>query len=294
MANDYQQFLDFAGGAYGTNARLLRAINQRENSGRSTFDVNNWDSNARAGTPSGGPFQFIKPTFDAFARQAKSANPRAWAGIPVDWKNPKAQALAASWAMANGKGGHWSTYKAAKADAGGVVAGAIRGDRAPVVSGGVSGGSNKAAAIGLIFGDDPVFNMAAQSAASAKPSVQGPVVQTGAGVPARLPGEKGWQYLQRIGSSMFGLKNDPGDSQTTGGKHTAGSNHYKGKAIDFGNGRNSEAQLNKFHSYLNQNRGALGVDELIWKAPGHYDHLHVSTLKSKRPSKLGVLKGTGA
>lgn len=165
---------------------------------------------------------------------------------------------------------------------------------APVASQGVSGGSNKAAAIGLIFGDDPVFNMAAQSAASAKPSVQGPVVQTGAGVPARLPGEKGWQYLQRIGSSMFGLKNDPGNSQSTGGKHTAGSNHYKGKAIDFGNGRNSEAQLNKFHSYLNQNRGALGVDELIWKAPGHYDHLHVSTLKSKRPSKLGVLKGTGA
>lgn len=165
---------------------------------------------------------------------------------------------------------------------------------APVASQGVSGGSNKAAAIGLIFGDDPVFNMAAQSAASAKPSVQGPVVQTGAGVPARLPGEKGWQYLQRIGSSMFGLKNDPGNSQSTGGKHTAGSNHYKGKAIDFGNGRNSEAQLNKFHSYLNQNRGALGVDELIWKAPGHYDHLHASTLKSKRPSKLGVLKGTGA
>lgn len=119
-------FLDTAASAYGFDPEVLASVHRRENSGRLTFDVNNWDSNAAAGTPSGGPFQFIKPTFSAYARQARQANPAAWRGVPMSWRNPKAQALAASWAMANGKGSAWSTFDKAVAEAGGIQRGPVR------------------------------------------------------------------------------------------------------------------------------------------------------------------------
>jgi len=121
-----------AAAAYGTNPKLLRGINQREQSGTSNFVVNDWDSNAQRGTPSGGPFQFIQPTFSAYARQAQQANPQAWKGVKADWKNPYAQALAASWALANGKGKAWTTYSKALADAGGQVKGPAQTTPAPV------------------------------------------------------------------------------------------------------------------------------------------------------------------
>lgn len=105
------------------------------------------------------------------------------------------------------------------------------------------------------------------------------------GVPKRKPGEPGWKYLQRIGQSMFGLKNDPGNSQTTGGKHSAGSRHYAGQAIDFGDARNSKQQLQAWHDYLDANRQALGLAELIWQAPGHYNHVHAATARTSKGLK---------
>lgn len=110
MATSWQQQLQHAAEAYGTDLGLLKYINQKEQSGSDRFVVNDWDSNAKRGTPSGGPFQFIQPTFDAYARSAKEANPEAWRNVSLDWRNPQAQALAASWAFANGKGSAWSTY----------------------------------------------------------------------------------------------------------------------------------------------------------------------------------------
>lgn len=129
--------LDTAAAAYGVNPAVVRAINRREQSGTSNFVVNDWDTNAAAGTPSGGPFQFIKPTYTAFARQARQANPAAWKGVSNDWRNPYAQALAASWAFANGKGSHWSTYEKALSDAGGRLRG-VRETRPAPVSGAAS------------------------------------------------------------------------------------------------------------------------------------------------------------
>lgn len=107
---------------------------------------------------------------------------------------------------------------------------------------------------------------------------------TGKGAPARLPGEPGWKYLQRVASSLFGLKNDPGDSQTTGGAHTAGSNHYAGKAIDFGNGRNPTTSLQKWDAYVNANSETLGIGEhiAIGSQSDHMDHSHTATLKSSK------------
>lgn len=102
------KMIEFAAAAYGANPNLLKTIADRE----SSFDpkiFNNWDSNAKAGTPSAGLFQFIKATFTAFARQAREANKAAWRGVPMEWLNPLAQALAAAWAFTHGKAGHWTT-----------------------------------------------------------------------------------------------------------------------------------------------------------------------------------------
>lgn len=85
--------------------------------------------------------------------------------------------------------------------------------------------------------------------------------------PAMRPGEPGWHYLQRLGSSMFGLRNDPGNSQTNGGRHTAGSEHYSNRAIDFGNARNSRSALNAWKAYA----ASIGLDVL-----DEGDHIHVS------------------
>lgn len=89
------------------------------------------------------------------------------------------------------------------------------------------------------------------------------------------PGEQGWRFLQRFGIG-FGLRNDPGNSQTTGGRHTPGSPHYAGLAIDYGDARNTKQQLDTFAAWLNKNRKALGLQRVIWQAPGHYDHLDVA------------------
>jgi hypothetical protein len=152
----------------------------------------------------------------------------------------------------------------------------------------------------MIFGDDP-FMQAMIARRSAEPVDPGfaptkpaPTATTpasgGKDVPARRPGEPGWKYLQRIGG-MFGLKNDAGDSQTTGGKHTANSNHYKGKAIDYGNVKNSPEQISKFINYVKANKEALGADEIIWQSDGHYNHGHVSTkFAAKKPTPVRPAK----
>ncbi len=94
----------------------------------------------------------------------------------------------------------------------------------------------------------------------------------------RKPGEPAYLYLQRLGQKLFGLENDPGDHQTTGGQHMQGSEHYKGKAIDFGNARNTEAQLAQWRAFINQNRDALGVTQLINEG----DHTHVAIARSNK------------
>lgn len=289
-----------AGLAYGTNPALLAAINKYEQSGTSNFVVNDWDSNAAAGTPSGGPFQFIKPTFDVFARQAREANPQAWRGVKFDWRDPQAQALAASWAFANGKGSHWSTYKKALSDVGGKTKGAT-GVASMVRSGGVSGPSEgmpggKAAALRFIFDDSPIIQLAASRLSQPAPVVgSGPMGRGGGGkdgVPARRPGETGQQYLDRVLMAKFGLKHDPdmdpgpGHQQMTGGKH-AGRGHGDGRATDFGDARNDPATLAAADDYLDRNAKALGL-KFAWYGDddaGHRDHLHAETLRAIRGGK---------
>jgi hypothetical protein len=287
-------FLSYAGEAYGTDDRLLRAIRQLENSGRDSFDVNRWDSNAAAGTPSGGPFQFIKPTFDAFARQARQANPGAWRGVRLDWRDPRAQALAASWAFANGKGSHWSTFSKAKGMLGSMKSLPSSGVPASAGSGTANAtpvSGNRAAAISLIFGDDPVFQMAAMggpSVASTPTRGAGAPAAEGKGFFARRKGETGQQYLDRLLQKKFGLQHDPGNSQTTGGRHAPNSYHYRGTATDYGDARNSRATLNSAVDWIDRNRGNFvgGIAELFGPGDaGHPHSMHVATARSLRTPK---------
>lgn len=295
--NSRQSLLAEAGAAYGTNPRLLDAINRREQSGTLDFIVNDWDSNAAAGHPSGGPFQFIEPTFNDFAARARKANPAAWQGVPFDWRNPKAQALAASWAMANGKGSHWSTYGKALKDAGGAK-GPTSAPKTPGAapaqqSYGLTAGPVGTTAASSLLDDDSFLRsyMERQTYAPPAPATQrsaGPAAPsggmgTGKGVPARRKGETGQQYLDRILMGKFGLKHDRGNAQTTGGSHK-GRGHYDGRATDFGDAKSTPAQLQAAENYLEANAEALGLKLSLYgdDEEGHGDHLHAETLRSMR------------
>lgn len=101
---------------------------------------------------------------------------------------------------------------------------------------------------------------------------------------------KNWKDLQKL-ARQFGLENDPGNYQTTGGNHEAGSLHYSGRAVDFGDARNSPDRLKKFSKYLSRHAGMLGINEIAYNPmgwgvdqghripgmtwEGHDDHLHV-------------------
>lgn len=292
-----------AGSAYGINPAFLASINKHEQSGTANFVINDWDSNAAKGTPSGGPFQFIKPTFSAFARQAKAANPAAWEGVEMDWRNPTAQALAASWAFSAGKGSHWATLKKALSDTGGKMKGGGRStapmpaqgamDPSAGTSAPAAASGNKAAAISLIFGNDPIFAMAGQRAMQAATPAASPMTPAaspmggaeGKGFFARRPGETGQQYLDRLLQKKFGLKHDPGNGQTTGGRHAAGSLHYQGLATDYGDARNPREKLTEAVKWVRQNKHNFvgGIAEAF--APGEAGHphsMHVATARALR------------
>lgn len=63
-------------------ARGMELVAQRESGNEDR--LNTWDSNAAKGTPSGGVFQFIKPTFDSYYEP----------GTPRSWRNTFSQAAA--------------------------------------------------------------------------------------------------------------------------------------------------------------------------------------------------------
>lgn len=110
---EIKSFIREAAAAYGADPNVLTEMARRE----SSFDTdvqNNWDSNAKKGTPSRGLFQFIEPTFNSMAPKAKAANPAAWKNMGAfNWNDWRQQALVAAWAIANGQGSHWATYRAA-------------------------------------------------------------------------------------------------------------------------------------------------------------------------------------
>lgn len=116
---EVKDFIGKAAEAYGADPKVLSEIARRESNFKPDA-VNNWDSNAKKGTPSKGMFQFIEPTFNSMAPKAKAANPKAWEGLgPLNWMDWRQQALTTAWAIKNGQGGQWATFAAAKQSAGG-------------------------------------------------------------------------------------------------------------------------------------------------------------------------------
>lgn len=266
----YDNIIASAASAYGADPGVLYGIGKLE-SGFRPDAMNNWDSNAKKGTPSGGMFQFIQPTYSAFSRQAKAANPNAWKGVNDSWMDPQAQALTTAWAIKNGKGSHWATYgraqkykgKGPKATGPVTPQMAAPQEAAPAAAPQVD---STLAGILTKRGMNPlVAELLSQSDAPAK--VQAPAAAKMPKYGSGKPTANSWRQLQKIAQSKFGLKNDPGNSQTTGGRHTAGSEHYSGRAIDFGNARNSQAQLNAWLAYAK----AQGYDAI-----NEGDHIHVS------------------
>lgn len=77
--------------------------------------------------------------------------------------------------------------------------------------------------------------------------------------------------LKRVGEVMFGLRNDPGNSQLTGGGHRQGSLHYSNAAVDFGDARNQRSKLNAWLKWAQQNRKRYGFREVLDEG----DHIHV-------------------
>ena len=288
---EIQSILEMAAGAYGANAKVLDSMTRRESSYRDV--VNDWDSNAKAGTPSAGILQFIEPTYRSFSKEARAANPAAWRGVADNWRDPRAQALTAAWAITNGKGGHWATYKAALADAG---AKSAKGQKAPSIPGAATSPgyglldqpAGRSATAGLLedgflksFLERRAARQPVQQAAPA--SAAAPNVQTGKGVPARKKGETGGQYLDRVLISKFGLKHDPGNAQLNGGKHAPNSYHYKDQARDFGDARNDEAALAEAKAWVDANAEALGIAESLDEG----DHVHFATARSIRGRRNG-------
>lgn len=261
MAINYNQ----AAAAYGFDPEVLKYVHKYENGGRETFDYNNWDSNAKRGTPSAGPFQFIEPTFNAYAKSARAANPAAWRGVEMKWSNPNAQALAAAWAMANGKGSAWTTYKRAVKAAGGVKPNRLASGLATAVSSMNTAtpepGSDDDALRFIFKGSRwEEFLNDKTYASPITPTAATPTTPTG-------PIGRDYRWLQQQGQRLFGLRNDPGNSQTNGGRHSNGSEHYDNRAIDFGTARNTPQQLARWMAWARRQ----GLDVL-----NEGDHIHVS------------------
>ena len=97
-----------------------------------------------------------------------------------------------------------------------------------------------------------------------------------------------YKDLIKLGK-RFGLAIQ-GDFQTTGGKHAKGSNHYAGRAVDFGDANNSQEALRALAAYARANPGRfreLYFNPLGWgikngkiikglTMAGHDDHLHIA------------------
>jgi hypothetical protein len=67
---------------------------------------------------------------------------------------------------------------------------------------------------------------------------------------------------------QYGLGFLPGGGGRIG-RHAENSYHYRGRALDVSG---SPAQLDRVYSMLRGTNPA----ELLWRSPGHYDHLHVA------------------
>lgn len=274
MSNPYAQSYNRYAGAFGINPTVLAEIGRLE-SGHRPGAVNDWDSNAAKGTPSKGIMQFIKPTFDAFYRQASAARPDVFRGLgPKDWMNPEQQIATTAWALKNNKGSHWATYDRALSKAGGKLEGRRYWDGSETPQ----NASQARLEVTPGSGPDPDKVEAFQKlAAWDNPRYGGELAQYLKDNPYRQqqisvhhPNDghdhsdwspAGNNTMQRMKSfiNRWGIKfdsNNPwhANPQQGGGKHTAGSYHYANSAFDVGDAKNRALLYGQqLQNYVRQN-----------------------------------------
>lgn len=98
-----------------------------------------------------------------------------------------------------------------------------------------------------------------------------------------------YEKILKLGQSQFDLRID-GNNQTTGGNHQSGSFHYSGRAVDFGDAKNSTEKLRRFAAWARQNAQHIKefyYNPLGWgikngkvikglSVKGHDDHVHIA------------------
>lgn len=289
----YQPYFQQYGSAFGVDPSLLYNVAKLESSFNPNAQ-NNWDVNAKNGTPSYGLMQFIQPTFESFYRQASQSNPNVFKTLgPMNWKDPKQQIATAAWAFANGKGSHWATYDKARSMMGGGMPEGEAGPSAQTFTQKIRlspEAARRAAAPGSSSlrtdWKDRMMNTNAEMSGHTSEFVRNTNMQGGDTHTGEALGD--WKRLLDIAKSRFGL-DIQGDFQTTGGNHFRTSLHYKGKAVDFGDANNDVKKLLAFASWAKQNPGMfreLYYDPLGWYIKngqiqqggigGHGDHLHAA------------------
>lgn len=294
MANqNLDKFFNFAAAQYGYDPNVIREVARLE-SGFNPKAVNNSGINAKNGTPPRGMFQFIDPTFKAFSRQAKQANPAAWKNIPTNSNDWRAQALTFAWAAKNGKGGHWATFDRAKqaAQNSQPVNKSANIPQTTQASQPLSGGiDKKALALQMVFKDNPrMQNLLNYKTVydQRKQKTFDPYTDTPQQV-AALDANNPFSSVEK----MFGLKQSSSDNDARG-VHTENSFHYQKtphgvRAYDYGDAKNNPATLKKLAAYLKQNPSRVKeffYDPLGWyidngkivkgSIGGHGDHAHLA------------------
>lgn len=84
--------------------------------------------------------------------------------------------------------------------------------------------------------------------------------------------------IVQIGRMIQGMGYRVSEHPAFGGVHPVhvpNSYHYRGQAIDVNwPGSNEPQKLDQLHSWIKRN--VQGIAELIWRAPGHWSHLHLA------------------
>lgn len=156
------------------------------------------------------------------------------------------------------------------------------------------------AALGMVFKDNPrmqrIFDLAQLAGSvSTQPDVPKPARRAAVRAVKNGPGTD-YASLFRWANKNFGAlldnpnPSDPNNRQTIGGSHTAGSNHYKGRAIDLGDAKNNPATLRRIAAYARRNPHLfreLIFNPLGWgikngkvikgfAVKGHDNHMHIA------------------
>ena len=256
------------GNEFGVSPGKLSNVARLE-SGYDVNAMNDWDSNAAAGTPSGGPMQFIQPTFNSFYDQASAARPDLFNQMgQKEWMNPEQQVATAAWAFSQGLGDHWTTYDRAGDQAGASTSSASTPTRANRgrTDEDEGRGRSLSATERKYAGREhliPQVSYGGGSGGSGGTNYTNPTANSSG---------KDWSWLQKDANQRFGLTNDAGIGQTYGGQHASDSLHYGGTAVDWGNAKNTPEQLQQAAAYYEQQPYA---SQVYYGSPGHEDHLHV-------------------